>query len=88
MEKKIATFEIPSKLPRTAERILKATDEELMGYLPPFDEYDRRQRLTKLLFREFRLIIRIYLDFREKERISKEKKIQESRASLPVAQYR
>ncbi|CAH0381764.1 unnamed protein product [Bemisia tabaci] len=88
LEKKIATFEIPSKLPRTAERILKATDEELMGYLPPFDEYDRRQRLTKLLFREFRLIIRIYLDFREKERISKEKKIQESRASLPVAQYR
>ncbi|PSN45175.1 putative ATP-dependent RNA helicase DHX34 [Blattella germanica] len=61
---------------------LKATLDQLESRLPPGN-----QRLKERL-PEFRDIFLLYMDFKQKEKFNKLRKLRQSQANLPVAQYR
>ncbi|XP_034943062.1 probable ATP-dependent RNA helicase DHX34 [Chelonus insularis] len=56
--------------------------DELFARVPPIEELNE-VKLTK-----FKEIIVLYLDFKQKEKFSKLKKLRESQENLPVAKYR
>lgn len=66
---------------------LEAGLDELLSRIPPRDRETGRW-LPKKRVIEFQNILMLYLDFKQKEKFKKFKKLRESQANLPVAQYR
>lgn len=64
--------------------------EKLLGRLPVDNSPQGRRKpaLTKLKIMEFHQILLLYLEFLQKEKIQKLKKLRESQEKLPIAQYR
>lgn len=69
---------------------LKVSFEELYGKIPPYDEeYDsNKKHLTKDIVKQFVDILLLYMDFKNKEKFNKLKKLRKAQADLPVAEYR
>lgn len=69
---------------------LKVSVEELYAKIPPYDEeYDgNKKRLTEVIIKQFVDILLLYMDFKNKEKLNKLKKLRKSQADLPVAEYR
>lgn len=63
--------------------------DKLLSRLP-LDDQDRksRQRLTRENLMEFHQIIQLYLEFLQREKMTKLKKLRESQEKLPIAQYK
>ncbi|XP_037036273.1 probable ATP-dependent RNA helicase DHX34 isoform X2 [Bradysia coprophila] len=57
---------------------------ELLGRLPSY----QRSEVTELKLGQFLQIVTHYLDFKQKERFTKLKKLRKTQANLPVAQFR
>ncbi|XP_035720217.1 probable ATP-dependent RNA helicase DHX34 [Vespa mandarinia] len=53
-----------------------------------FARVPETKALTKGLLLKFKYIISLYLDFKQKEKFTKLKKLRETQANLPVAQYK
>lgn len=60
--------------------------EEILGRLS--SNYDRSARLTQLKIKQFLQIIIHYLDFKQKEKFIKLKRLRKTQQNLPVSQYR
>lgn len=58
--------------------------EELLGRLPTY----QRTQVTEIKLKQFLQIVTHYLDFKQKERFTKLKKLRKTQANLPVAQFR
>ena len=56
----------------------------------PFQDYERRDDdyLSERVVSEFRHILTLYLDFLQKEKFNKLKKLRRGQADLPIAEYR
>ena len=56
----------------------------------PFQDYDRRDDdyLSEKVVSEFSHILTLYMDFLQREKFSKLKKLRRSQADLPIAEYR
>lgn len=67
---------------------LTATDEELLNRLPQHDERSGKRPLSRKHILKFRDILLLYLNFRQKEHFAKLKKLRDTQANLPVAQYK
>ncbi|XP_076646959.1 putative ATP-dependent RNA helicase DHX34 [Halictus rubicundus] len=61
---------------------LSLSFNELFAWIPP------TEALTKERLLKFQNIIILYLDFKQKEKFAKLKKLRESQANLPVSQYK
>jgi ATP-dependent RNA helicase DHX34 len=66
--------------------ILSIAFEQLYSRLP--SSYDQPNKITILKVKQFLQIVIHYLDFKQKEKFHKLKKLRKSQANLPVAQYR
>lgn len=53
-----------------------------------FARVPETKALTKVQLLKFKYIINLYLDFKQKEKFTKLKKLRETQANLPVAQYK
>ncbi|XP_068226643.1 probable ATP-dependent RNA helicase DHX34 [Palaemon carinicauda] len=62
--------------------------DELQRRLPPRDLEDCKKRLSRKKILEAKFIILLYLDFIQKQRFEKYRKLRESQANLPIAAYR
>jgi hypothetical protein len=61
---------------------LTASLEQLASQLPPGSHLSQHQ------LSEFRNILLLYLDFKQKERFTKLHKLRQSQGNLPIAQYK
>jgi hypothetical protein len=61
---------------------LTASLEQLASRLPP------GSHLTQKHLSEFRNILLLYLDFKQKEKFTKLRKLRQSQGNLPIAQYK
>ena len=61
---------------------------DLLNRIPYQDYDDKRNLLSPSMVEEFRQILTLYLDFLQKEKFAKLKKLRESQANLPIAEYR
>uniref|UniRef100_A0A8D8TBM9 Uncharacterized protein n=1 Tax=Cacopsylla melanoneura TaxID=428564 RepID=A0A8D8TBM9_9HEMI len=66
---------------------LNVKDSEMLACLEYYDDNDRRCGMTNALYEEWKLLLRTYLDFKQKEKFATLTKIRETQHSLPVAQY-
>ncbi|KAK7086410.1 DEAH (Asp-Glu-Ala-His) box polypeptide 34 [Halocaridina rubra] len=62
--------------------------DELQRRLPPIDLEDTKKRLSYTKVAEFKFIILLYLDFVQRQKFEKYKKLRESQAGLPIAGYK
>ncbi|XP_066944325.1 probable ATP-dependent RNA helicase DHX34 [Macrobrachium rosenbergii] len=62
--------------------------DELQRRLPPRDLEDGKKRLSRKKILEAKFIILLYLDFIQKQRFEKYRKLRESQANLPIAAYK
>lgn len=88
---KTNNFDIPSEYSKTHCINLKlhASTDELFAKMPPYDEdYDKRRPLTRSMFKQFIDIVVLYLDFKNREKFTKLKKLRKFQSELPVAEYR
>lgn len=60
--------------------------DELISRLPNYERSTRK--ITELKLRQFLQIVVHYLDFKQKEKFNKLKKLRKTQANLPVAQYK
>uniref|UniRef100_A0A8D9DVY2 Probable ATP-dependent RNA helicase DHX34 n=1 Tax=Cacopsylla melanoneura TaxID=428564 RepID=A0A8D9DVY2_9HEMI len=67
---------------------LNVKDSEMLACLEYYDDNDRRCGMTNALYEEWKLLLRTYLDFKQKEKFATLTKIRETQHSLPVAQYK
>lgn len=58
-----------------------------MKYMEVYDEREKK-KLDKKMFDSFLNIVSIYLDFKNKEKFEKLKKLRKAQSELPVAKYR
>lgn len=58
-----------------------------MKYMEVYDEREKK-KLDKKMFGSFLNIVSIYLDFKNKEKFEKLKKLRKAQSELPVAKYR
>ncbi|KAG7163889.1 probable ATP-dependent RNA helicase DHX34 [Homarus americanus] len=65
----------------------KDTDD-LRRRLPPQDLEDGKRRLSRKKLVEIKFIIVVYLDFMQKQRFERLKKLRSSQANLPIAEYK
>ncbi|XP_071450187.1 probable ATP-dependent RNA helicase DHX34 [Hetaerina americana] len=86
MQAKSLTTSIGSKSDVTAMSFLASVDE-MQSNLPPMDR-EAGFWLTKQNLATFQEILLLYLDFKQKEKFNKLKKLRKSQASLPVTQYK
>lgn len=66
------------------------SDDELASRLPTYDQeetYEKRP-LTKEDVSKFRQLILMYLDFKQKEKFNKLRKLRETQTNLPVYQFK
>jgi len=61
------------------------TTRELMGLLPP---REINERISEEMLVDFQTVLSYYLDFMQKEKFNKLKKLRETQRGLPIAQYR
>lgn len=66
------------------------SDEELASRLPTYDqeEYYKIRPLTKEDISKFRQLVLMYMDFKQKEKFNKLRKLREAQQNLPVYQFR
>ncbi|XP_069180383.1 probable ATP-dependent RNA helicase DHX34 [Procambarus clarkii] len=62
--------------------------DDLRRRLPPQDLEDGKKRLSMKKLVEIKFIILLYLDFMQKQRFEKLKKLRSSQANLPIADYK
>ena len=65
--------------------------DKLLSRIPPVDYSERksaRPRLTREQLMEFHQIILLYLEFLQREKMVKLKKLRESQDKLPIAQFK
>ncbi|XP_046400213.1 probable ATP-dependent RNA helicase DHX34 [Ischnura elegans] len=86
MQVKSATANACSKCDATVLSFLTSVSE-IQSNLPPMDRESGRW-LSKQNLATFQEILLLYLDFKQKEKFNKLKKLRKSQASLPVTQYR
>ncbi|KAL1454020.1 hypothetical protein WDU94_010315, partial [Cyamophila willieti] len=67
---------------------LNVKDSEILACLEYYDDNDRRCGMSDALYEEWKLLLRTYLDFKQKEKFATLTKIRDSQQSLPVAQYK
>lgn len=66
------------------------SDDELASRLPTYDQeenYEKRP-LTKEDISKFRQLVLMYMDFKQKEKFNKLKKLRETQKNLPVFQFK
>ncbi|CAL4144006.1 unnamed protein product, partial [Meganyctiphanes norvegica] len=84
-------YELPKKYEKryNINFALNMSDVDyLLKKLPPRDLYDGIKTLSRKKIMEFKYIILLYLDFIQKQKFKKLKKLRETQADLPIAQYR
>lgn len=67
------------------------TPDKLLCRIPPVDYSERKSacpRLTREQLMEFHQIILLYLEFLQREKMAKLKKLRESQQKLPIAQFK
>lgn len=66
------------------------SDDELASRLPTYDleEEHEKRPLTKEDITKFRQLILMYMDFKQKEKFTKLRKLRESQKNLPVYQFK
>ncbi len=82
---------IPYKKRLTQSLKLRPNDpHELLARIPFQDDeyYDRRSILTEEAVSEFQNILALYIDFLQKEKFAKLRKLREAQANLPIAEFR
>lgn len=62
--------------------------DDLQRRLPPRDLEDGKKRLSRKKLVEVKFIILLYLDFMQKQRFEKLKKLRNAQANLPIAEYK
>lgn len=67
---------------------LNIKDSEILARLEYYDENDSRCGMSEALYKEWTLLLRTYLDFKQKEKFSMLTKIRDTQRNLPVAQYK
>lgn len=86
----------PLELPETFDKMhlinlkMYYSDDELASRLPTYDqeeEYEKRP-LTKEDITKFRQLVLMYMDFKQKEKFNKLRKLRESQRNLPVYQFK
>jgi hypothetical protein len=86
----------PLKLPEVFDKMhlinlkIKYSDDELASRLPTYDQekvYQKRP-LTKEDISNFRQLLLMYMDFKQKEKFNKLRKLRETQISLPVYQFK
>lgn len=60
----------------------------LWDRLPVLDKFGQKFIITREDFEEFLLVIRVYQDFQQKSKFTKLKKLRQSQADLPIANYK
>lgn len=60
----------------------------LWDRLPVLDKFGQKFIITREDFEEFLLVIRVYQDFQQKSKFAKLKKLRQSQADLPIANYK
>lgn len=84
-------YELPKKYDKryNINFALNITDaDNLLKKLPPRDLDEGIKTLSRKKIMEFKYIILLYLDFLQKQKFKKLKKLRETQADLPIAQYR
>lgn len=69
---------------------MNCSDDELASRLPTYDQeksYEKRP-LNKEDISKFRQLILMYMDFKQKEKFNKLRKLRETQTSLPVYQFK
>jgi len=66
------------------------SDDELASRLPTYDQEEsyKKRPLTKQDISKFRQLILMYMDFKQKEKFNKLKKLRETQTNLPVFQFK
>ena len=85
------TLGIPLKsdLRHTINFRLKPSDvKELLNRIPYQDRDDEGRVLSEGMVAQFQLILSTYINFLQKEKFSKLRKLREAQANLPIAEYR
>lgn len=86
----------PLNLPEVYDKMhlinlkLYNSDDELASRLPTYDQeedYEKRP-LTKEDISNFRKLIIMYMDFKQKEKFNKLRKLRETQTNLPVYQFK
>ncbi|KAK2718300.1 probable ATP-dependent RNA helicase DHX34 [Artemia franciscana] len=81
--------ELPiSKLNSVPFTIHFPSTEFLFSHLPPRDRDDTRVALRKSDIDDVKIIIQLYVNFLQKDKFSKLKKLRQSQKNLPIADYR
>lgn len=86
----------PLKLPEVFDKMhlinlkLYYSDDELASRLPTYDQEEVYQKrpLTKEDISNFRKLLLMYMDFKQKEKFNKLRKLRETQISLPVYQFK
>ncbi len=69
-------------------RLLPSDSRDLINRLPLQDPDDREGFLTEDMAREFQHVLGVYVDFLQREKFRKLKKLRQGQADLPIAEYR
>lgn len=86
----------PIKLPEMFDKMhlinlkMNYSDDELASRLPTYDQeetYEKRP-LTKEDIAKFRQLVLMYMDFKQKEKFNKLRKLRETQQNLPVYQFK
>ncbi|XP_027848814.2 probable ATP-dependent RNA helicase DHX34 [Aphis gossypii] len=86
----------PLKLPEVFDKMhlinlkMNYSDDELASRLPTYDQeeaYEKRP-LTKEDISKFRQLVLMYMDFKQKEKFNKLRKLRETQQNLPVYQFK
>lgn len=67
---------------------LKDSPEKLFNKLPSYDKNGDKIQIRLKTFEKFYDIILLYLDFKQKEKFAKLKKLRKTQNQLPIAHYR
>lgn len=86
----------PFKLPETFDKMhlinlkMYYSDDELSSRLPTYDQEGtyKKRPLTKEDISKFRQLLLMYMDFKQKEKFNKLRKLRETQQNLPVYQFK
>ncbi len=77
-----------SRVQQQCFRLLPADPRDLLNRIPFQDSDDRDGYLSRRAVVEFRRILALYVDFLQREKFTKLRKLREAQAGLPIAEYR
>lgn len=86
----------PLELPEVFDKMhlinlkMNYSDDELASRLPTYDQEEvyKKRPLTKEDITNFRQLLLMYMDFKQKEKFNKLRKLRETQTSLPVYQFK